>query len=88
MSPLPTKLLMNSADITTDHRDVPAENLIVIKQCYGCLPWFSCFKLLLPTHGRWNNYFPGVAQECLMSSQSVYPVVGVRHGATGPGRRP
>ena len=24
MSPLPTKLLMNWEDITTDHRDVPA----------------------------------------------------------------
>ena len=79
MSPLPTKLLMNWEDITTDHRDVPAENLIVIKQCYGCLHWFSCFKLLLPTHDRWNNYFHDVAQECLISSQSAYPVVGVRH---------
>ena len=27
MSPLPTKLLMNWEDITTDHRDVPASEM-------------------------------------------------------------
>ncbi len=34
-----------------------------------------------------HNFHDG-AQERLMSNLSVYPVVGVRHGATGPGRRP
>ena len=33
------------------------------------------------------NFHDG-ARECLVSNLSVYPVVGVRHGATGPGRRP
>ena len=28
------------------------------------------------------------AQMCIISCPSVYPVVGVRQGATGPGRRP
>ena len=34
-----------------------------------------------------HNFHDG-ARKCLMSNLSVYPVVGVRHGATGPGRRP
>ena len=47
------------------------------------------FKLLLPhirIHG--TKTFMMKHSMCLISCQSVYPVVGVRQGATGPGRRP
>ena len=44
MSPLPTKLLMNWEDITTDHRDVPAKNFMVMKQCFGSPFRFPCVQ--------------------------------------------
>ena len=47
MSPLPTKLLMNWEDITTDHRDVPAKNPFVMKQCFGFLLGFRVSQAVL-----------------------------------------
>ena len=46
MSPLPTKLLMNREDITTDHRDVPAESSTFLHgdETMLRLP-FLCFRV-------------------------------------------
>ena len=55
MSPLPTKLLMNWEDITTDHRDVPAfeMNLHGDQQVFGWPFGFlvsSCWFALTKEH--------------------------------------
>ena len=68
----PTKTLNTAGDITTDHRDVPAnfgDIYMVINKCL-VLSWFSCWKSCCFQYS-WNLNFHDEALRCLSSCQSV-----------------
>ena len=60
--------------------------VIIVETGLGRFPSF--LKLLVSHQKEWNSSNHDKAHMCNSSCPSVYPVVGVRQGATGPGRRP